>query len=286
MLAAAISLGNVEANRACKRYIQSSGKAEDMLCRSADNMYSRAMNGSGVFSTACTDGQAKGEAYLAKVRAGSTVFRVNQYSPIAKASAEYGARKFAKSRKPVCLYKGGLYTKYSRLAGSLRPDFGYYSMFVAYQPFLCAAKLWRSCLTRKNIFLFLSYHCVFPCASAVYHSACRIYVLCRCCSFPGYGAPGCYGSVGYDDIYCGEAAFYSGCWCTRRVDLADWVGVALLLEYGILKIYVDVNVNVGEQHYRFVPSGRECMGFINSFSRFCCSWCGYIYPVRKEKVCT
>ncbi len=130
MMASAMLLGKAEADRACNRYIESSGPAEDMMCRSVENVYMKAVNGSGVFTTACTDGQAKYEAYLMKVRCGSTTFRAKQYSPAAKAGAAFAARKMAIARNHICVYEDGLYSKYPRMAGSIRPAFGYYQPFV------------------------------------------------------------------------------------------------------------------------------------------------------------
>jgi hypothetical protein len=69
-LAASVLLGQAEAERACNRYIVSSGPAENMMVRAVENQYMAAVNGSGVFSSACTDGQAKYEAYLAHCGAG------------------------------------------------------------------------------------------------------------------------------------------------------------------------------------------------------------------------
>jgi len=75
VMASAMLLGQNEANRSYNRYIEGSDPAEDMMCRSVENIYLKAVNGSGMFSTACTDGQAKYESYLNKVRCGSTAFR-------------------------------------------------------------------------------------------------------------------------------------------------------------------------------------------------------------------
>lgn len=130
MLASAMALGQAESNRACNRYIVSSGPAEDMMCRSVENIYSAAVNGGGVFTTACTDGQAKYEAYLNQVRYKSTAFRAKQYSPAAREGAKFAARKMAIARNHICGYEDGLYAKYPRLAGSMRPAFGYYQPFV------------------------------------------------------------------------------------------------------------------------------------------------------------
>eukprot|EP00171_Calliarthron_tuberculosum_P008654 IDg8654t1 len=104
--------------------------AEDMMCRSVENIYSSAVNGGGVFTTACTDGQAKYEAYLNQVRCKSTAFRVKQYSPAAREGAKFAARKMAIARNHICVYEDGLYAKYPRMAGSMRPAFGYYQPFV------------------------------------------------------------------------------------------------------------------------------------------------------------
>lgn len=111
--------------------IESSGPVEDMMCRSVENIYMKAVNGSGVFSTACTDGQAKYEAYLCQQRGKSTEFRAAQYSPVAKEGAKFAARQQAISRNHICNYEDGLYAQYPRLAGSMRPEFGYYTPFVS-----------------------------------------------------------------------------------------------------------------------------------------------------------
>lgn len=127
LLANAMTFGQAESNRACNRNIVSSGPAEDMMCRSVENIYMKAVNGSGVFSTACTDGQAKYEAYLCAVRGKATEFRANQYSKAQKAGAAFAARKQAIARNHICVYEDKLYSRYPRLAGSMRPEFGYYS---------------------------------------------------------------------------------------------------------------------------------------------------------------
>lgn len=129
ILANAMALGQAESERACNRYIESSGPAEDHMCRAVENIYMKAVNGSGVFSTACTDGQAKYEAYLSQVRGKATEFRAKQYSKSQKAAAAFAARRMAVARKHVCVYEDALYTKFPRLAGSMRPEFGYYSKF-------------------------------------------------------------------------------------------------------------------------------------------------------------
>lgn len=129
-MAAAMLLGQAEANRACNRYIESADPAEDMMCRSVENIYMKAVNGSGVFSTACTDGQAKYEAYLNQVRCGSTAFRAKQYSVGQREGAKFAARKMAIARNHICLYEDSLYSKFPRMAGSIRPAFGYYQPFV------------------------------------------------------------------------------------------------------------------------------------------------------------
>lgn len=130
-LAASMLLGGAEADRACNRYIESSGPVEDMMCRSVENQYMQAVNGSGVFSTACTDGQAKYEAYLAQCRGKAAEFRAKQYSPAQKAGASFAARSRAVNQNHICLYENTkLFPNYPRLAGSMRPAFGYYQPFV------------------------------------------------------------------------------------------------------------------------------------------------------------
>lgn len=104
-LAGNMVFGSAEADMACNRYIVSSGLVEDYLCKSVENVYMKAVNGSGVFSNACTDGQAKNEAYLYQVREGSTAFRRKQYSPYVKEHAKYQARKRATDREHVCVYE-------------------------------------------------------------------------------------------------------------------------------------------------------------------------------------
>lgn len=129
-LAASMALGKAEADRSCNRYIESSGPVEDMMCRSVENVYMKAVNGGGVFSVACTDGQAKYEAYEAQVRGGSVAFRAKQYSPAAAEGAKFAARKRAIAANHICVYEDGLYSKYPRMAGSMRPANGYFQPFV------------------------------------------------------------------------------------------------------------------------------------------------------------
>lgn len=131
MLASAMAIGQAEKNRACSRYIESSGPAESMMVRSVENFYSKAVNGSGTFTPACTDGQAKYEAYLAQNRGKSAEFRAKHYSAAAKAGAKFAAKKLAIARNHICVYEDGLYAKYPRMAGSMRPAFGYYTPFVS-----------------------------------------------------------------------------------------------------------------------------------------------------------
>lgn len=129
-LAASMALGKAEADRSCNRYIPSSGPVEDMMCRSVENVYMKAVNGSGVFSVACTDGQAKYEAYEAKVRGGSVDFRAKQYSAAAAEGAKFAARKRAIAANHICVYEDNLYSNYPRMAGSMRPAHGYFQPFV------------------------------------------------------------------------------------------------------------------------------------------------------------
>lgn len=126
IMASAMLLGKAESERSCNRYIESSGLAEDAMCRSVENIYMKAVNPGGVFSPACTDGQAKYEAYLMAVRGKATAFRAAQYSPAAKAGAAFAARKRATARNHICVYEDKLYNKFPRMAGSMRPSFGYY----------------------------------------------------------------------------------------------------------------------------------------------------------------
>lgn len=118
MLEASMALGKAESERACNRYIPSSGPVEDMLCRAVENQYMQATNPGGTFSVACTDGQVKYEAYLSAVRGGSTAFRAKQYPTAATEGAKFAARKKAISANHICNYEDGLYSNYPRLAGS------------------------------------------------------------------------------------------------------------------------------------------------------------------------
>ncbi|CDF35779.1 unnamed protein product [Chondrus crispus] len=131
MMATAMIVGQAESTRACSRYIRAAGKDEDVMVRSVENVYMKAVNPGGVFSTACTDGQAKYEAYLSQVRGKAAEFRSRQYSKAAKAGAAYAARKRATARTHICVYEDGLYNKYPKMAGSMRPSFGYYAPFVS-----------------------------------------------------------------------------------------------------------------------------------------------------------
>lgn len=101
------------------------------MCRSVENIYMKAVNGSGVFTTACTDGQAKYEAYLCQQRGQATEFRAKQYPAVAKEGAKFAARAQAIARNHICVYEDNLYAEYPRLAGSMRPSFGYYTPFVS-----------------------------------------------------------------------------------------------------------------------------------------------------------
>lgn len=162
MLAAAMVLGKAESDRACSRYMRPSGKAEEVMVKSVENYYMKAVNPGGVFSTACTDGQAKYEAYLSQVRGKAAQFRSGQYSKAAKAGAAYAARKRATARNHICLYEDGLYNRYPMMAGSIRPSFGYYCMLAlmlffpgrshAYGPVLDDDDMW----TNRCVF-FLSF---------------------------------------------------------------------------------------------------------------------------------
>jgi hypothetical protein len=129
-LAASMLLGQAEADRACNRYITSSGPAESMMVRAVENNYMKAVNGGGTFSTACTDGQAKYEAYLAQCRGKASQFRAVQYSSGAQAGAKFAARKRAITMNHICLYEENLFNKFPRMAGSMRPAFGYYQPIV------------------------------------------------------------------------------------------------------------------------------------------------------------
>lgn len=130
LLANSMTLGQAEASRACNRYIVSSGPAEDMMCRSVENIAMKAINGSGVFSVACTDGQAKYEAYLNQTRGKAAEFRALQYSPAMAEGAKFAARQRAISRNHICVYEDGLYSNYPRMAGTMSTEFGYYTPFV------------------------------------------------------------------------------------------------------------------------------------------------------------
>lgn len=130
MLAAAMTLAQAESQRACSRYIESSSIAEHAMVRAVQNRYSKAVNASGVFSTACTDAQARYEAYLAQTRGKAVEFRAKQYSPAMKAGARFAARRRAIARQHVCSYEDGLYSKFPKVASAMRPAFGYYSKFV------------------------------------------------------------------------------------------------------------------------------------------------------------
>jgi hypothetical protein len=132
MLASTMILGKAEADRSCSRYIPSSSKAEDMMVRSVENQYTKRVNGSGVFSTACTDGQVPYEAYLNQVRGKSTLFRSKQYSPAAAAAAKFAAQQRAVAANHICNYEDGLYQKYPQLAGAIRPEYGYFPPYVAH----------------------------------------------------------------------------------------------------------------------------------------------------------
>lgn len=129
-LAASMLLGQAEADKACSRYMVPNSEAEKSMVRSVENTYMKAVNPGGVFSTACTDGQAKYEAYLASVRGGSVAFRAKQYSPAEAAHAKFAARKRAVARTHVCNTEDKQYVDFPMVAGSMRPAFGYYQPFV------------------------------------------------------------------------------------------------------------------------------------------------------------
>jgi len=130
-MAAAYLIGQAEAARACNRYIENSSPAEKYMCEAVERVYTAKMAGSGEFTVACTDGQAKGEADLAAERGKAAQFRAKQYSAAQKAGAAYAAKKWAREQGRGCDYEEVRFDEYPRLAGSMRPEFGMYPGYVA-----------------------------------------------------------------------------------------------------------------------------------------------------------
>lgn len=131
MMARALIMGKYESERACSRYITPKNKVDACLARSSFNYFGRMISGRGTFSTATTNGQAKYEAYLSSVRAGSVEFRKKQYSTAQKLAANYASIKAVMSRKTICLFKTSVYTPYPAYSASMiTPYTGFYIPFV------------------------------------------------------------------------------------------------------------------------------------------------------------
>lgn len=130
-MAAAMLIGQAEADRACSRYFSPGTPAEKHMLRSVESQYMKAVNGSGVFGTACTDGQARYEAYLMQQRGLSAQFRAKQYPTAAKEAMKFAARKQAFAKKTHgCSYEENLFSKFPIVASAMRPTIGYYPPIV------------------------------------------------------------------------------------------------------------------------------------------------------------
>nr|ATG31132.1 LR gamma6 [Griffithsia pacifica]5Y6P_gy Chain gy, LR_gamma6 [Griffithsia pacifica]5Y6P_gz Chain gz, LR_gamma6 [Griffithsia pacifica] len=130
-MASAMLIGQAEASKACSRYFVPNGPAEKHMLQAVENRYMAAVNGSGVFSGACTDGQTRYEAYLMQLRGKSAEFRAKQYSTFEKESMKYAARKQALIQKGHdCNAEEVIFSNYPIVASAMRPTFGYYTPIV------------------------------------------------------------------------------------------------------------------------------------------------------------
>lgn len=122
-MAAAYVMGQAEASKACIRYFKPAPGAETHMTRSVEQSYKAAINRSGVFSTSCTDGQARYEAYLMAVRGGSTRFRAHQYSTPEKEGMKFAARKQALAHHAHnCSFEEKIFCDFPIVASAMRPS--------------------------------------------------------------------------------------------------------------------------------------------------------------------
>lgn len=148
-MASAYVLGQAEASKACVRYFDPAGPAEVAMKRSVENLYKKAVNPSGVFSTACTDGQAKYEAYLMQLRGKSAEFRAKQYSVGEREAMKYAARKQALSAKGHdCSAEEVIFSKFPIVASAMRPSM-FFSFSFCHSFLLVSFSLFVGCCPKR-----------------------------------------------------------------------------------------------------------------------------------------
>lgn len=131
-MAAGMVIGQAEALRACSRYQTPASAAEGYMASAVGRTYAAAQNPTGVFSTACSDGAAKGEAEAARVAAGSTTYRARTLPAGVKAQGRYNAAAYATAQYGHgCGYEEALFVAYPAVAGAMRPSTGAYAAAAA-----------------------------------------------------------------------------------------------------------------------------------------------------------
>lgn len=126
MLASAMAVGKAEADRSCIDYIESSGAVEDYLCNAVEKGYVATPKPPGLDDPAAYDG------YQRDMRLRTEELRTKQHTTAEKLGAAFAARKVAFSPNQICAYDDDLYSLYPRLAGSMRPGYGYYTPQVSH----------------------------------------------------------------------------------------------------------------------------------------------------------
>lgn len=122
-VAAAMVMGQAEASRSCIRYGTPSSPAEAYMAASVDRQMKARAVAAGVYTPACTDGGAGGEAEAKRVAALATRYRAGHLSAAARAAAAYDAAAYARLHfGHGCGYEEAAFERYPAVAAAMRPS--------------------------------------------------------------------------------------------------------------------------------------------------------------------
>ncbi|KAI0560199.1 Gamma 31 kDa subunit of phycoerythrin [Gracilaria domingensis] len=120
------NIARSEANGSCIRYATPESIEEAAMMRYMDIQQNNAANPSGVYSTACNEGAAKGQAEDTRVAALNVAYR-NAQKPLGQILKEkYQQKKYGYIQCHGCNYEEQLVSKYPAIGAAFRPkSYGY-----------------------------------------------------------------------------------------------------------------------------------------------------------------
>lgn len=125
-VAATYNVARSEALGQCFRYAAPETVEEAAMVRYIDIQQNNAANPSGVYSTACNEGAARGQAEDVRIAALNVAYRQGQKSVVKLLNEKYEQKRAGYAATHGCEYEEGLVNKYPALGAAFRPKtYGY-----------------------------------------------------------------------------------------------------------------------------------------------------------------